>query len=702
MQHMTTRRPFRVGIDIGGTFTDFSLVDDRGGQLITGKTLTTSSDPAQGVIEGLKNVLGETRLTPSELGVIVHATTLVSNSLIERKGAVTGLLTTRGFTDVVEIGRELRYDLYDLFLRFPQPLASRRRRLGVKERLAADGSELVPLDEADLTQKAQQLVGKEGVESLALCFLHSFRNPAHEERAREILEGLFPDLPVSISSDVSREIREVERTSTTLANAFVKPLVSQYLHRLSKGFREIGVQPEIFVMLSNGGFTSIATASRYPIQLVESGPAAGVLVAAFYAKRLNENRALAFDMGGTTAKAAVVRDGRPLVMYESEVAREHRFKKGSGIPLQVPVIDLIEAGAGGGSIAWLDSFGLLKVGPQSASSEPGPACYGLGGVAPTVTDADLVLGYLNPNYFLGGGMLLDVAAAREAIARHVGEPLKINATDAAWGIHDLVNENMAAFMRTYLAERGEDPRGFALVCTGGAGPVHAIHVARKLRIGRIICPFGAGVASSFGLLTSPPALERVTSEWGQLNQVNWKQINQIYSSMETGLAPAFRELGYADDELEVVRSADVRFIGQGYQMLVPVPGGSLDVDSGREIAARFNDIFKNRYGRLPMHAVGHEVLNWRVLMRGPQPILNLRTVTPNGSEPALKGSRNAYFGPRWGNIQTPVYDRYRLKPRDRIDGPALIEERESTIVVGPNSQFEVHEQGEIIITLGPM
>jgi N-methylhydantoinase A len=700
MQHAAAKRPFRVGIDIGGTFTDFSLVDDRGGQLFTGKTLTVASDPARGVIEGMKKVLDESRTTPAEIGVVVHATTLVANSLIERKGAVTGLLTTQGFTDVVEIGRELRYDLYDLFLRFPQPLASRRRRLGVKERLAADGSVVVPLDEADLAQRARELVSNEGVESLAVCFIHSFRHPAHEERAKEILEKLFPGLPVSISSDVSREIREVERTSTTLANAFVKPLVSQYLQRLSKGFREMGVQPEIFVMLSNGGFTSIATASKYPIQLVESGPAAGVLVAAFYARRLGEKRAIAFDMGGTTAKAAVVRDGRPLVMYESEVAREHRFKKGSGIPLQVPVIDLIEAGAGGGSIAWLDSFGLLKVGPQSASSEPGPACYGLGGTAPTVTDADLILGYLNPKYFLGGRMLLDVAAARAAIARDVGEPLKISEIEAAWGILDLVNENMAAFMRTYLAERGEDPREFALVCTGGAGPVHAFHVARKLRISRIICPLGAGVASSLGLLTSPPALERVTSEWVQLGKVDWARINGIYASMEGNLAPALREMGYSDDELEVVRSADVRFIGQGYQMLVPVPGGSLDAEAGRNIAAAFDDMFKSRYGRLPMHAVGHEVLNWRVLVRGPRPNLNLRPVTPGGKEQALKGRREAYFGPGWGAIQTPVYDRYRLKSRDRFDGPALIEERESTIVVGPHSQVEVQEQGELLITLG--
>lgn len=693
------QRRFRLGVDIGGTFTDFSLIDDRHGHLYAGKTLTVPSDPARGVIQGAMSFLEECGVAPSELNVIVHATTLVSNSLIERKGAVTGLLTTLGFSDAVEIGRELRYDLYDLFLRFPEPLASRRRRLGVKERLCADGGVVIPLDERDLIAKARKLIEQENVESLAVCFIHSFRNPEHEECAQRILERLFPDVPISISSDVSREIREVERTSTTLANAFVKPLVSKYLRRLSDGFRAMGVNPECFVMLSNGGFTSIATASRYPIQLVESGPAAGVLVAAFFAERLNEKRAIAFDMGGTTAKAAVVRDGRPVVMYESEVAREHRFKKGSGIPLQVPVIDLIEAGAGGGSIAWLDPFGLLKVGPQSASAEPGPACYGLGGTSPTVTDADLVLGYLNAHYFLGGRMTLDLPAARSAMAQGVAKQLRISEMDAAWGIHDLVNENMASFMRTYLAERGEDPREFALVCTGGAGPVHAFHVARKLRIGRIVCPLGAGVASSLGLLTSPPALERVTSEWVRLDQVDWSRINEIYAAMEAALAPSLRELGYADEDLKVIRSADVRFIGQGYQMLCSVPAGVLDSASGAIIAEGFDAQFKDRYGRLPMRAVGHEILNWRVTMRGPQPKLNLRPAAPLERADALKGKRTAYFGPTFGAIETPVYDRYLLKTNCRFEGPALIEERESTVVVGPNAHVVVQEQGELLISL---
>ena len=690
---------YRVGIDIGGTFTDFSLTDNEEGRLYSGKSLTTPADPERGVIEGLNSFLAECRIAPAELDAVVHATTLVSNCLIERKGAVTGLLTTQGFADIVEIGRELRYDLYDLFLRFPEPLAARNRRLGVRERIAASGEVFTMLDEADLIEKARLLVETEGVESLAICFLHSFRNPVHEERAKSVLEKIYPRLPISTSVDVGREIREVERTSTTLANAYVKPIVSRYLHRLSQGLHDLGVTPEIFVMLSNAGFTNLETARNYPIQLVESGPAAGVQVAAYFAKQLGEDRALAFDMGGTTAKAGLVRDGRPIITYESEVAREHRFKKGSGIPLQVPTIDLIEAGAGGGSIARLDRFGLLKVGPESAGSAPGPACYGLGGTAPTVTDADLVLGYLDAGFFLGGRMKLDVDASHATIRQVIADPLGMNEIEAAWGIHDLVNENMSAFIRTYLAERGEDPRRISLVCTGGAGPVHAFHVARKLHISRLICPLGAGVASSLGLLTSPPALERVTSKWVRLDDVDWNDINAMYSDMETSIIRVLRDLVGTEDHLQVVRSADVRFIGQGYQMLVDVPAGRLDDEASRLIAANFDAAFKSRYGRLPMRAVGREVLSWRVSVRGRQPEIELRHVTPDAGASAIKGWRTAYFGKRFGSMNTPVYDRYALTPATRFDGPALVEERESTVVIGPASHAEVRDHGELLVTM---
>ncbi len=690
---------YRVGIDIGGTFTDFSLIDSMEGRLYSGKTLTTTEEPERGVVEGLKSFLDECRIAPAELDAVIHATTLVSNCLIERKGAVTGLLTTEGFADIVEIGRELRYDLYDLFLRFPEPLAARNRRLGVRERIAASGNVFLALDESDLIEKARLLIETQGVESLAVCFLHSFRNPVHEERAQAVLERLYPHIPISISVEVGREIREVERTSTTLANAYVKPIVSHYLHRLSVGLQEIGVTPEIFVMLSNAGFTNLETARKYPIQLVASGPAAGVQVAAYFAKQLGEDRALAFDMGGTTAKGGFVRDGRPIITYESEVAREHRFKKGSGIPLQVPTIDLIEAGAGGGSIARLDRSGLLKVGPESAGSAPGPACYGLGGTAPTVTDADLVLGYLDPGFFLGGRMKLDPGAAHVAISKVVADPLDINVVEAAWGIHDLVNENMSALIRTYLAERGEDPRRISLVCTGGAGPVHAFHVARKLHITRLICPLGAGVASSLGLLTSPPALERVTSKWTRLDNVQWNNINEMYADMEASIINVLRDLVGQHDHLHVVRSAEVRFIGQGYQMLVDVPAGHLDDTSSRTIAANFDEAFKSRYGRLPMRAVGREVLSWRVSVRGSHPKVNLSHVTPNAGASVIKSRRSAYYGKRFGNIETPVYDRYALTPGTRFDGPALIEERESTFVIGPASHADVRDNGELLVTL---
>jgi len=697
LAHQTVR--YRVGIDIGGTFTDFSLIDNIEGRLYSGKCLTTPANPELGVIEGLSVFLKECGIDPAELHAVVHATTLVSNCLIERKGAVTGLLTTDGFADIVEIGRELRYDLYDLFLRFPKPLAARNLRLGVRERIAASGEIITPLDEGDLIAKANQLICTEGVESLAICFLHSFRNPAHEERAKSILEALFPNFPISISADVGREIREVERTSTTLANAYVKPIVSRYLEKLSQGFRNLGVKPEIFIMLSNAGFSNLETARKYPIQLVESGPAAGVQVAAYFAKQLRKDRIIAFDMGGTTAKAGLVRDGKPIITYESEVAREHRFKKGSGIPLQVPTIDLIEAGAGGGSIAQLDRLGLLKVGPESASSDPGPACYGLGGTLPTVTDADLVLGYLDPNYFLGGRMKLDIEASRKVILKEIGTPLGMSEIEAAWGIHDLVNENMSAFIRTYLAERGEDPRRFSLVCTGGAGPVHAFQVAQKLHMSQLICPLGAGVASSLGLLTSPPLLERVISKWVRLDNVDWNDINNLYSDMETSIVRVLARFVDSKSELQTTRSAEVRFIGQGYQMLVNVPDGPLSAKSGDIIASNFDTAFKSRYGRLPMRAVGREILSWRISVSGRIPDLELRHVTPKAGTSAIKGHRTAYFGRRFGMLDTPVYDRYSLVSGTRFDGPALVEERESTVVIAPRSYVEVCDRGELMITL---
>ena len=453
-------RRYRFGVDIGGTFTDLVVVDERGGVMLVGKTLTTPRDPSVGVLTGLTRMLAEQGLSARDIEVAVHATTLITNAIIERKGAKTALITTEGFKDVLEIGRELRYDLYDLFLEMPKPLVPRQLRREVRERVRKDGRVSIPLDRAQVETVVQELIDQ-GVESIAVCFLHSYINDEHELAVERQIGEKHPGMFVSVSSRVAREIREYERTSTTVANAYVQPLADKYLDRLAGKMEGIGFGGSLYMMLSNGGIASLRSARELPIRLVESGPAAGALVGGFYGGLVGERNVLAFDMGGTTAKACMVEDGQPMTTYSFEAARVHRFRRGSGLPLKVPAIELMEIGAGGGSIAHLDRMGLLKVGPESAGAEPGPACYGRGGVDPTVTDADLLLGYLNPDYFLGGEMRLDLEAARRAVREKVAGPLNVGEVEAAWGIHEIVNENMAGAARVHIAEKGRDPRSGA-------------------------------------------------------------------------------------------------------------------------------------------------------------------------------------------------------------------------------------------------
>src|SRR6185503_16271130 len=489
----------RIGVDIGGTFTDLVVIDERTGAIRVGKVLTTAKDPAHGVEQGVQTLLDEARVAPARVRAVVHGTTLATNALIERKGARTALLTTAGFRDALEIGREGRYDMYDLLIDPPAPLVPRHLRFEVPERLLPDGSVLRPLDEAAARRVISQLVDA-GVEALAICLLHAYLNPAHERRLAELVRQAAPHLAVSCSSDVVPEIREYERTSTTTANVYVVPLMARYLEDLERRLAGLGVPGQLYVMQSSGGIALPPLARRLPIRLVESGPAAGALAAAQAARERGDARLLSFDMGGTTAKACVIDGGAPLVAREFEVARADRFKKGSGLPIRVPVIEMIEIGAGGGSLARVDRMGLLKVGPDSAGADPGPACYNLGGKVPTVTDADLLLGYLDPGFFLGGRMRLDTEAARRAVEEKVARPLGFDVTQAAWAIHRVVNENMAAAARIHGIERGKDLRAYPLFAFGGAGPVHGWHVGRILRVPRVLVPFAAGAASALGLL----------------------------------------------------------------------------------------------------------------------------------------------------------------------------------------------------------
>ena len=686
---------YRVGIDIGGTFTDMLLVDEQGIAVI-GKTLTTS-DPSLAVENALRPVLDNGGLKPGERGTLVHGTTLVTNALIERKGAPTALLTTAGFRDAVEIGREHRYELYDLNLELPKPLVPRHLRFDVPERITADGSVLQALDENYVRRLVCELRDK-AIRAIGVCYLNSFRNPAHERRTAEIIADVAPEIRVSLSSEVVAEIREFQRTSTTLANVYVQERVSDYLTQLQARLDKIGFAGSFFVMLSSGGIATRETASRFPVRLLESGPAAGALAAAQAGVSSGHRDLLSFDMGGTTAKLCVIDNGQPLKAHEFEVDRVYRFRKGSGLPMRIPVIDMIEIGAGGGSIAHVDSLGLLKVGPESAGADPGPVCYRLGGMNPTVTDADLVLGYLDPNYFLGGDMRLDLEGARKALAR-LGAKLNMTAEQVAWGIHQIVNENMANAARAHLGERGKDPRRMPLYAFGGAGPVHGYRVAEILRLPKLISPFGAGVGSTFGLLAAPLAFDFVRSAYSRLDEVDWRFANGLLDEMAEEGRKILQTSGLSATKISYQRTADMRYVGQGHEVSVTLPGGSLDREHLSPIARAFEETYTVLYGRKGPD-VPLEVINWRVVASGPRPEIEI--VLPGGNSnrsQTRKGPRAAYFPEHGGFIDTAVYDRYALKPGMQFGGPAIVEERESTLIVGLPGRWRVDKNLNIVMEL---
>jgi N-methylhydantoinase A len=688
----------RIGIDIGGTFTDLLLFDEATGGLTIGKTLTTPGDPSDGVQSGLEQVLSASGKRPETISRIVHGTTLITNALIERKGAETALVTTAGFRDAVEIGREHRYDLYDLFLELPAPLVPRRLRFEADERILADGSVDQPLDLEALDALIDRIVA-EGIEAVAIAFLHSYQNPAHERIAAERFEQRAPEIVLSLSSEVVPEIREYERISTTIANVYARPLVRRYLADLETMLAGIGVTGPLFVMLSSGGICTVETASRFPIRLIESGPAAGALAAARYGQLTGRPSLLSFDMGGTTAKCCLIDGGKPALSAEFEVSRVYRFKKGSGLPIKVPVIEMIEIGAGGGSIARVDALGLLKIGPDSAGADPGPACYGRGGADATVTDADLVLGFLDPEFFLGGRMRLDLDAANAAIERLAGE-IGLSPLETAWGIHQLVNEQMAAAARMHAIEQGKDPRAYPLFAFGGAGPVHAYRVAEILRQREVIVPLGAGITSTVGFLAAPLAFDFVRTYIGRLDALDWDAVNARFAEMESEGRAILTAAGVPDAEIGVSRTAELRYAGQGHEVTIPIPSQSLGAHSAVELAAEFESTYRRLYGRT---AEGNplEAVNWRAVVSGPPPHLDLARVLdwtdPRGSE--QKGRRAAYMPELGGFVDVAVVDRYQLAPGAEIDGPVIIEERESTTVIGHGARVAVDELLDLVITL---
>ncbi|MFN8521514.1 MAG: hydantoinase/oxoprolinase family protein [Chloroflexota bacterium] len=679
----------RVGVDIGGTFTDLILVDDATGTFAVGKSLTTPGDPSQAVETVLRDALAQTGIPATSVQNVIHGTTLVTNSIIERKGSQTALLTTRGFRDAVEIAREHRYDLYDIFLEMPVPLVPRYLRLEIDERVLANGDVVQAPDDAQIAALVRELADK-GIEAIAVSFLHSYANPAHERQARHVIAREAPAMRVSLSSDVVPEIREYERTSTTIANVYVQARVDRYLRELDARLRALGFGGQLFVMLSSGGIGTIETASQFPIRLLESGPAAGALATAYYGSLMGLDDLMSFDMGGTTAKLCVIEDGVPLTANDFEVDRRYRFKKGSGLPVKVPVIEMIEIGAGGGSIARIDSLGLLKVGPDSAGADPGPVCYGQGGTEPTVTDADLILGYLDPSFFLGGRMTLDIDAARSAIKSRIADPLGMSVPEAAWGIHQIVCESMANAARVHAIERGKDPRAFPLFTFGGAGPVHGYRVAEALHAPSMISPFGAGVTSTVGFLSAPLAFDFVRSAYARIDELDWASVNAIFGEMEANGRRVLQESGVAESDIVYQRWGDLRYVGQGHEIRVPVPLGPLSDQSRSTILAAFDEVYRQLYGRTGP-SVGLEVMSWRLIVSGPRP--NLRLVTdaaPSADVTAARKGERAVYHPEFRDYRpTTVYDRYLLGPGASFEGPAIIEERESTVVVGPGANISV-------------
>ncbi|MEO1458201.1 MAG: hydantoinase/oxoprolinase family protein [Pseudomonadota bacterium] len=704
---------YRIGADIGGTFTDIALVDAAGERLEIVKVATTPERPDDAVIAGIRTVLEASDVAPDAVAHVVHGTTLFTNALIERKGARTALVTTAGFRDAVEIGREHRYDMYDLHLERPEPLAPRSRRYEVAERILADGSVFAPLDEAGARALAERLVA-EGIEAVAVCFLHAYANPAHERAMGQVLAEMAPGLAVSLSSDIAPEIREYDRASTTLVNVYVKRIAERYLGRLAERLRaELAIPGPLYVMQSNGGLAAVDTAASQPVRLIESGPAAGALAAAHFAARHGIADLLSVDMGGTTAKACVIADGAPLIAPEFEVDRRYRFKKGSGLPVKTPVIELIEIGTGGGSIARVDTLGRLAVGPESAGAAPGPAAYGQGGTEATVTDADLVLGYLDPGFFLGGSMRLDRAAAEAALLAGPGASLGLDALSAARAVHSMANEAMASAARLHAVERGKEASRLSLFAFGGAGPVHAWGIARILRAPAVIYPFGAGVMSAIGFLAAPAGVDLVRSAPAPLDATDWPGVARAVAEMaEAGRAALAASV--PAEALTTRLVADMRYTRQGHEIRVPVPladtgpGNRAEREIGPALAAPLAAAFAETYGALYGHTVPDaavEVVSWRAILEGPRPTLALRPPAPGAGAAALKGHREAWLpgtGMAEGRLApVPVYDRYALAPGTALEGPAIIEERESTVVITDPARIRVDETGNLIAERAP-
>jgi len=687
---------WRLAVDIGGTFTDLVLLDAASGTVAVDKVLTTPSNPLDGVRQGVTHLLAATGVRPADITApIVHATTLITNALIEGKAGRAALVTTAGFGDTLLIRDEHRYDMYDLQIEFPAPPIPRHLTFEITERVAANGTLLIDPSDDDLARLTATIVAAD-VEAVGICLLNSYVNGANERRIADYLRAGLA-VPVCISSEVSPQIREYPRMVTTACNAATMPVIGPYLDELQKWLSSEGFGGAVLMMLSNGGVVSADDAARTPIRLVESGPAAGALAGSWFAKRLGEDRLLCFDMGGTTAKACLIEHGEPDLTNTFEVARVYRFKKGSGFPVSVPSVDLVEIGAGGGSLSRTDQFGLLKVGPESAGAEPGPASYGRGGIDPAVTDADVVLGLLDPDGFLGGDMPLDAAAAHAAVGR-VGAVLGLDEMQTAAGIHEIVNQNMAAAARMHAVEQGIDLRGVSVLAFGGAGPVHACGVAELLESDRVIFPVNASVLSAFGTLVSPVRIDLARSMPRRLDAVDAAERDALLDELRAEGRRILAAAGASGDAVRFRYGLDARYTGQGNEVTVWVGEGDEWPADDSAVTTAFEDAYRQIFG-MTIPDVSVELVTWRLAVTADTEAVEPHLVAAGtGAEP--KGRRLVVFGRDRVALDTPVYSRAALAAGSRFDGPAIIEERETTAVVRPGWTVDVAADGSIIATKG--
>jgi N-methylhydantoinase A len=693
---------YRLGVDIGGTFTDATLINEETGEIRVGKVPSTPQDPSHGFMEATHRILREADVSPDEVGYVVHGTTVATNSIIEGKVARTGFVTTDGFRDLLEIQRQIRPSLYDLQFEKPRPLTPRYLCFGVPERLDAQGNVLTPLDEGTVRDVAERL-RQEDVESIAVCFLHAYINPSHEKRTGEILREILPDTIISLSSEVAPEFREYFRASTTVINASIRPVVGRYLQSIEARLRAEGLEAELLVMQSSGGVFTFAAASEKPVFMVESGPAAGVIAATYLGTTLEYPDVISFDMGGTTAKAGLIQNGTPRITKDYEVGAAAQTgvgaSRGAGYPIRTPVIDLVEIGAGGGSIAWVDSGGVLRVGPQSAGADPGPVCYGAGGTEPTITDANLVLGRLNPSFFLGGEIELEVETARRAIQEKCADPLSLDLVEAAHGIVEIANAAMVNALRLVSVQRGYDPRDFVLTAFGGAGPVHANRLAAEIDVPTTIIPMSPGTTSAMGLLVTDLKHDYSTTLIQHVDQLDTAAVEETYRELEAQGGASLEREEVRPEDISFLRQVDMRYVGQSYELTVPLPAEQLDASKVDRVLEQFHIEHDRAYGySAPTEPV--EFVNLRLTAIGKIAKPRLRELEGNNTDiaAAQKATRSVYFAESDGYVECPIYDRYLLGPGSILTGPAIVEEIDSTTVIHPGYSAQVDRFGNLILT----